>query len=49
MFFEQILPERSFEGIRNATNKVWVLGDNRFKQHFEEQTVRGRAFATRWG
>lgn len=38
--FKQHIPERSLEDIREATNKAWVLGDNRFKQQIEEQTGR---------
>ena len=40
VLFEQTPAERFLEDIRNATNKAWVLGDNRFKQQIEEQTGR---------
>ena len=36
VLFEQTSAERFLEDIRNATNKAWVLGHNRFKQQIEE-------------
>jgi putative transposase len=34
------IPKHLLEDIRDAINKMWVLGDNRFKQQIEEQTGR---------
>ena len=31
---------RDLAAIRDATNKSWVLGDNRFKAHIEVRTGR---------
>lgn len=41
--FDQVFPEHTFEYIRDAINKSWVLGGNRFKQQIEEQTSRNAA------
>ena len=38
--FEQQIPDYTVKEIRNATNKAWVLGDERFKQQIEKQTGR---------
>ena len=38
--FEQHIPDLTLDEIRNATNKAWVLGENRFKQQIEKQTGR---------
>jgi putative transposase len=39
LFNEQI-PHLSIKEIRDATNKAWVLGNNRFKQQIEQQVGR---------
>lgn len=38
--FNQHIPQYSLKEIRDATNKAWVLGDNRFKEQIEQQTAR---------
>jgi putative transposase len=38
--FEKHISALSLTEIRDATNKSWVLGDNRFKQQIEKQTGR---------
>ena len=38
--FEQQIPDYTVKEIRDATNKAWVLGDDRFKQQIELQTGR---------
>jgi len=38
--FNEIIPEHTLEEIRDALNKAWVLGDERFKQQIEKQTGR---------
>ena len=38
--FDQQIPNYSLEEIRNALNKAWVLGEDRFKKQIEEQTGR---------
>jgi putative transposase len=38
--FDEIIPEQPLEDIRDALNKAWVLGDDRFKQSIENQTGR---------
>lgn len=38
--FEYHIPELTLKEIREATNKAWVLGDNRFKEQIERQTGR---------
>jgi putative transposase len=40
VFFQNHVLQLSLTEIRDATNKSWVLGDNRFKQQIEEQTGR---------
>lgn len=38
--FEQTIPDGCVEAIRTATNKAWVLGDDRFKQRIQQQVAR---------
>jgi putative transposase len=38
--FNDIIPERTLEVIRNATNKAWVLGETKFKQEIEQVANR---------
>jgi putative transposase len=38
--FEQDIPDLTIEEIRAATNKAWVLGEDRFKQQIEQTTGR---------
>lgn len=38
--FKQLIPEKSEQEIRDATNKAWVLGSQHFKQQIEAQTGR---------
>jgi putative transposase len=38
--FKQQLSENSITEIREATNKAWVLGNDRFKQRIQEQLGR---------
>lgn len=38
--FEHHIPALTLQKIRDATNKAWVLGENRFKQQIEQQTGR---------
>lgn len=38
--FKQHIPDLTLKEIRNATNKAWVLGDNKFQQQIEQQTGR---------
>ena len=38
--FKHQLSENSITNIREATNKAWVLGDDRFKQRIQEQLGR---------
>jgi len=47
--FKHQLPERSLKEIQEATNKAWVLGDNRFKQQIEAQTGRRASPMSRGG
>ena len=35
--FKHLIPNDKLNEIRNATNKGWVLGDQRFKQQIEQQ------------
>lgn len=35
------MPERELTAIREATNKAWVLGDDRFKVQIETTTGSG--------
>jgi putative transposase len=38
--FKHRIPESSIEEIRQATNKAWVLGTDRFKQRIQKQLER---------
>jgi len=38
--FKHRVPESSIEEIREATNKAWVLGNDRFKQRIQKQLKR---------
>jgi len=38
--FEHSIDELTLQEIRDATNQVWVLGSNRFKQQIEAQAGR---------
>ena len=38
--FKHHIPELTLKEIRDATNKAWVLGDNRFKEQIEQRTGR---------
>ena len=38
--FKRHLSENSITEIREATNKAWVLGNDRFKQRIQEQLGR---------
>ena len=38
--FKQHIPEGSVDEIREATNKAWVLGNDRFKQRIQQQIAR---------
>ena len=38
--FKHRIPENSIDEIREAKNKVWVLGDDRFKQRVQKQLER---------
>lgn len=38
--FKHHIPEGSIADIRDATNKAWVLGNDRFKQHIQQQIER---------
>jgi putative transposase len=38
--FKAHISELKLTEIRDATNKAWVLGDNRFKEQIEQQTGR---------
>jgi putative transposase len=38
--FEQHLPDDTLKEIREATDKAWVLGEERFKKQIESQTGR---------
>ena len=46
--FRGRMPERDLAAIREATNKAWVLGDERFKAQIEAKTGR-RAVPLGWG
>ncbi len=47
--FRGRLPERQLSEIREATNKGWVLGDDRFKAQIEVKTGRRAAPLGRGG
>lgn len=38
--FESHIEDLALQEIRDATNKAWVLGDNRFKEQIEQQAGR---------
>ena len=38
--FDEIIQKHTLDEIRDALNKAWVLGDDRFKQQIEKQTGR---------
>lgn len=38
--FKHDIPTKQLIDIQEATNKAWVLGDNRFKEQIEQQTGR---------
>ncbi|MDX8385209.1 MAG: transposase [Gallionella sp.] len=39
-FFKSRIPEASLNSIREATNKAWVLGNDRFKRRIQKQLDR---------
>jgi putative transposase len=43
------MPELTLKEIRDATNKAWVLGENRFKAQIEQQTGRRASPMARGG
>ena len=47
--FKGSMPEKLLTEIRDATNKAWVLGDNRFKAQIEEKTGRRASAIGRGG
>lgn len=47
--FESHIPEQAITQIRDATNKAWVLGNDRFKQSIQEQLNRQVAPKARGG
>jgi len=47
--FDEIIPEHTLEEIRDALNKAWVLGNDRFKQQIEQQTGRRASPVKRGG
>ena len=47
--FNSQLPDLTLKEIREATNKAWVLGDNRFKEQIERQTGRRASPEARGG
>lgn len=47
--FRTRIAEKTLEDIRHATNKAWVLGDDRFKRHIEQQLERRVAPSARGG
>ena len=47
--FEQPVAEQEISQIREATNKAWVLGSDRFKQAMQEKLKRPVEPATRGG
>jgi putative transposase len=38
--FKHRIPESGLQEIREATNKAWVLGNDRFKQRIQKQLAR---------
>ena len=49
LLFRHHIAESSVEAIRDATNKVWVLGSDRFKQRLQRQLERPAAPSARGG
>lgn len=47
--FQTRIPEKTLDEIREATNKEWVLGNDRFKKKIEELTARQVEPRTRGG
>jgi len=47
--FTYHISELTLSEIRDATNKAWVLGDNKFKQQIEQQAGRRAAPLVRGG
>ncbi|MEO5655042.1 MAG: hypothetical protein ABIR00_03545, partial [Nitrosospira sp.] len=47
--FEYPISEESINAIREATNKAWVLGNDRFKQSIQEKLKRQVAPAAKGG
>ena len=47
--FRGRMPERELTAIREATNKAWVLGDDRFKANIEAKTGRRAILLGRGG
>lgn len=47
--FKHRIPESNLEEIRAATNKAWVLGNDRFKQRIQKQLARRVAPSARGG
>jgi len=47
--FKHHLPETSLTAIREATNKAWILGNDRFKQRIQRHLERRVAPAARGG
>ena len=47
--FDQEIPDYTLKEIRDAINKAWVLGDDRFKKQIEKQTGRRASPMARGG
>ena len=47
--FQQMIPDDTLKEIREATNKAWVLGEERFIKQIEKQTARRGAPKPRGG
>ena len=47
--FQKSLSDSTLEEIRNATNKAWALGNDRFKKQIGKQINRGLASKPRGG
>lgn len=47
--FQGTMPEQDITAIRDATNKGWVLGDERFKAQIEAKTGRRATYRGRGG
>lgn len=48
-FFDQEIPDYTLKEIRDAINKAWVLGDDRFKKQIEKQAGRRASPMVRGG